>query len=382
MSRSKSVATTSVQSPPSPPEPPVAEGSEPGSTRTLTATLSSELRIDQEGIDPHDQERASGIGGSDAASIIGVSPFRDRLDVWMEKTHHPKWTPKAETGSMRWGKLQEPLLASEYARLNHVGLAPTPGRIWHPNGIQNANPDGFVLSDEGVVGLWEGKTGSDPSEWDGGVPVFYLPQVQQYMAVTSMPWCDVSVYLGAGDFRTFRVESDTGYQMDLEERVVWFWETYVKTGKLPPEALEMPDIVYPAQHEPESRLTIARGTALDGVIRDLLEVKAKIKALGLDEEALTKRAKMVIAEHGGADGEGWTVHWRQSKPAEQIGWEQISVVLLNYLAAIRRVLPDWETGPAAAYLSPSDYATVVGMYTRYGPRPRPFIARSMVKEAK
>lgn len=370
------------QASPSPSEPPATEASEQASIPRLMPPVDGSLLA----VDPPDLDRTTGIGGSDAAAILGISPFKDatRLNVWMEKTHHPLWTPKTQTPAMHWGKLLEPVLRAEYARSHRVDVAESPGRLRHPNGIQFATPDGFVFEGGELRGLWEGKTASDEEygDWGAGIPEHYVPQVQQYLAVTGLPWCDLSVLLPGGDFRTFRLDSDIGYQIDLEERIVDFWARYVVPNVVPPEGRGMPELVFPRQHEPESRLTVAPGTALDGIVVELLEKRAQRVALEFEEAALASRAKMVIGEHAGADSPTWTVHWRQSKAGEKVGWEAVATTLWNYLAVIRRVIPDWESGPAAEYLSPHILGTITGLYTVSGAAVRPFLVRSNVKEDK
>lgn len=324
--------------------------------------------------------RDQGVGGSDAAAILGVSPWRDRLDVWQEKTHHPGWAPRAQTAAMRWGILLEPLVAMEYERTARVKVEQSPGRLWHENGIQFGTPDRFVFTPVGIAGLWEGKTAQDPAVWEAGVPEHYIPQVQQYLAITGLPWCDVSVLLPGGDFRTYRMESDLGYQIDLEERVVDFWQRYVLTGQVPPEGRDRPDLVFPRQHEPESRLVVAPDTALDRIVHEILGTKETLAELEGELGVSINQAKMVIGEHAGADAPDWTVHWRLSKAPEKVGWEAVATTLWNTLAVVRRLYPDWRDGPAAAHLDPGLFDTVVSLYTMQGAAARPFLVKR--KETK
>jgi putative phage-type endonuclease len=59
------------------------------------------------------RERQSGIGGSDAASICGVNPYRSAYDVYLEKIG--EGTPVVENEVMRWGHLHEDTISKEYA---------------------------------------------------------------------------------------------------------------------------------------------------------------------------------------------------------------------------------------------------------------------------
>jgi putative phage-type endonuclease len=57
--------------------------------------------------------RQTFIGGSDAASICGVNPYKTAHDVYLEKIGQGK--PIVETEAMRWGTLHEDTIAREYA---------------------------------------------------------------------------------------------------------------------------------------------------------------------------------------------------------------------------------------------------------------------------
>ncbi|MDP3766551.1 MAG: YqaJ viral recombinase family protein, partial [Dehalococcoidia bacterium] len=54
--------------------------------------------------------RRAGIGGTDAAAILGLSPFRTPLDVYLDKTGAAQ-DERTETQPMRWGKALEPVIA-------------------------------------------------------------------------------------------------------------------------------------------------------------------------------------------------------------------------------------------------------------------------------
>jgi putative phage-type endonuclease len=56
--------------------------------------------------------RRTGIGGSDIAAILGLSPWRTPLDVYRDKVDGAE---QPETEAMRWGRLLEDVIAREYA---------------------------------------------------------------------------------------------------------------------------------------------------------------------------------------------------------------------------------------------------------------------------
>ena len=58
------------------------------------------------------EARRQGIGGSDAAIVIGESPYRSPYDLWAEKCGLV--APAPETAAMAWGRRLEPLVAAAY----------------------------------------------------------------------------------------------------------------------------------------------------------------------------------------------------------------------------------------------------------------------------
>ena len=64
--------------------------------------------------------RKQGIGASDAAAAVGVSPYQSPLELWLVKTGRdgdmPKVDPNDESSPMYWGNVLEPIVAQHYSR--------------------------------------------------------------------------------------------------------------------------------------------------------------------------------------------------------------------------------------------------------------------------
>ncbi|WP_145912215.1 YqaJ viral recombinase family protein, partial [Alloalcanivorax xenomutans] len=67
--------------------------------------------------------RKQGLGGSDAASAIGLNPYQSPLALWMIKTGREDALPTAPQDDLAsplyWGTVLEPIVADAYAR--HTG---------------------------------------------------------------------------------------------------------------------------------------------------------------------------------------------------------------------------------------------------------------------
>lgn len=196
------------------------------------------------------EERKRGIGGSDIAAIIGISPWRTPRDVWADKTG--KTGDKEETQAMYWGNVLEDVVAKEFSKRTGMRVQRCNFQLYseeYPHFC--ANIDRVVFSDnhKSPVGkghkilsgiLLECKTASAyaASEWgaDGStdIPEYYLSQVQWYMGVTGAHTCFVSVLIGSNDFRMYEIKRDDEIIRFLFQKGLEFWNSYVLTDVMPP----------------------------------------------------------------------------------------------------------------------------------------------------
>jgi putative phage-type endonuclease len=175
--------------------------------------------------------RRKGIGGSDAAAAVALSPWKTRLELWLEKTG--QIPDGEETPEMRRGTLLEPVVKQLYADATGHTIE-TPAQMFHnpayPWAI--ANLDGIVSRER----LLECKTARTRQGWgdpgSGEIPMAYLIQVQHYLAVADFGVCDVAVLFGDFEFATFTVEADPDFASLLMEREAAFWQLVI--DRVPP----------------------------------------------------------------------------------------------------------------------------------------------------
>ena len=58
-------------------------------------------------------ERRTGIGGSDAAAVMGLNPWKSPLDVYLDKTGQLMESP--DNPALYWGRVLEEVVAREYS---------------------------------------------------------------------------------------------------------------------------------------------------------------------------------------------------------------------------------------------------------------------------
>jgi len=184
----------------------------------------------------HDEwlvSRKGGIGGSDAAAILGVSPWTSAYSLWLDKTDL-NLVEHEETPAMRFGTLMEGPIRDTYREHSGRSVVETPFTYAHPeHSFMRANLDGLILDDDGFAeAVLEVKTSANPYAWADGVPAYYVAQVQHYMAVTNLPTAVVVVLIGGEDLQIFEVEADADYQAALIKAEAEFWRS-VQEGTEP-----------------------------------------------------------------------------------------------------------------------------------------------------
>ena len=183
------------------------------------------------------EARKGGIGGSDVASIMGINPYSSPLEVWLVKTGRAESPDLSGKESVEWGNRLEPLVAEKFAE-GHPELKVrrkncTMASVSRPWAF--ANIDRELRGPDGSHGVLEIKTvGSRrSSDWDDGVPAYYMTQVQHYLSVTGWGFAWVAVLIGGQEYREFLVPRDEEDIAAIDSAVDAFWNEYVAKDVMP-----------------------------------------------------------------------------------------------------------------------------------------------------
>lgn len=196
--------------------------------------------------------RRRGIGGSDAAAIFGISPFRtardlyyDKLDIVSVEDDEGNWV------AMEMGNLLEPLVAKIFARKTGYKVYQVKKMFQHPaNPFILADVDYFVELPDGETAILEIKTTNYNARdhwWMGGekiVPVYYESQGRHYMAVMDMDRVFFCCLYGNNEDEVIirEIRRDASYEEELIFLEREFWENHV-LARTPPPYLEDGDLI-------------------------------------------------------------------------------------------------------------------------------------------
>lgn len=177
--------------------------------------------------------RDLGIGGSDAAVIMGLNPYKSSYKLWMEKTGQAE--PEDLTGimSVYWGTKNEPAIADWFQE-------ETGKKVQRLGTLQNmeypfmlANVDRTVVGEN--AGLEIKTAGVQQAKlWkDDEIPDSYYCQCLHYMAVTGADYWYIAVLLGGNDSKWKRIERNEEDIKTLIQAEKEFWDL-VTTKTAPP----------------------------------------------------------------------------------------------------------------------------------------------------
>lgn len=195
------------------------------------------------------EARKSYIGGSDAATVLGMNPYKNNVDLWKEKTGRKQGEDISDKPYVKYGTEAEEHLRALFAldfpqyEVNYLddNMFLNEQFPW-----AHASLDGWLTDSKGRKGILEIKTteimrAGQKDLWKGRIPDNYFIQLLHYFMVTEFDFAilkaqikyDIKgdVFLQTKHYNIEReeVESDIAYLKNAEEK---FWE-YIKTDKQP-----------------------------------------------------------------------------------------------------------------------------------------------------
>src|SRR5574343_982245 len=258
------------------------------------------------------EERRKGIGGSDVAAILGISPWKSDYQVYLEKIGEAG--PKKQNDAMSYGLLVEPVIRQWYTNETaNVFIIPHGPIASKKYPWMRATLDGVTRAPRVI----EIKTARSSQDWGepgtDEIPDYYAAQVHHYMVVTEIPVCDVVVSFAGSMPVIYSVEWDQEIADMLIEREADFWRRVEERD--PPEATTYADVVRrwsKAQKGVEATAT----SEIEMVLASLKTTRSSINTLSETEEQLKTRLMKFLGDAEvlvGLDGKP-LVTWKNSKP--------------------------------------------------------------------
>lgn len=186
----------------------------------------------QQGSEAWHAERAKGIGGSEIAVVLGISPYKTRYQLWLEKTGLVQPADISGLPHVQRGVLAEPVARKKMEDL--LGRKYTP-KTWPQKGVARCSDDGYNEDINDILEIKAMGIENHQKAHLGEVPEHYRVQCIWNMGVSGANKCYFVSVRPEDDYDIAVVDilPDTAEFHEMVAEAEKFWEL-VKT-KTPPE---------------------------------------------------------------------------------------------------------------------------------------------------
>lgn len=254
--------------------------------------------------------RSHYIGGSDAAAVVGLNPFKSAYTLWADKTKQiPEFTGNLAT---EVGTYLEEFVAKKFSEETGKKV-----RRNNRSMINDKYPWAIANIDREIVGENAGLEIKTTSEINlkrfknGEYPANYYCQCVHYMAVTGKDKWYLAVLIGNRDFKWFVIERDEDEINALMQSERDFWKLVeTKTPPTPDGSASTSETVNTIY--PEANGNIVNLIAYDDAIFQYIAIAKQIKELKAIQDELANNVKAFMADSGAGESEKYRVSWPSS----------------------------------------------------------------------
>lgn len=255
------------------------------------------------------EERRGWIGASDAAAILGISPFQSAYDVWAMKTGRVPANPG--TPATRAGdRLEEVAILyaeDELGPIERNVVAP------HPDiPFIRSQLDGVVVSSGSPV---DGKTAGilNPfyvsDVWGEAdtedVPDWYYTQILVQMACKGVDTGYISALIGGRGANLYAIKMNFELAHIALDELVFFWENHVLTDTPPENSLPSEETIKRLRRVPGKVVQIP-----PGLVTERQRLRKELSALEKQFKEADQRVKAALGDAEGGAGDGFDLTYK------------------------------------------------------------------------
>lgn len=274
--------------------------------------------------------RSSGIGASEIAQVLGLSPHGDAFSVYAKKLGLVK-QPESKPW-MKRGKYFEKGVIDWYSDQTGAETEWFDQTIVHPErSWQLCTPDAWVLACGLRGGGVDAKTANFRARDEFGesgsgiVPTHYQLQMHWSMSTTSKPFWDLAAALGMDDLRINRFHFDSEIETVLLEEADRFWRENVLARRPPEIGISETAAQYLKQRFPRNVERLRSATYEEEMLlTSLKDACERYDEVEVAKKKLENQVRLLIGDHDGLLCGPWKVTWK--KDADSIGtdWERVA----------------------------------------------------------
>jgi putative phage-type endonuclease len=276
--------------------------------------------------------RATGLGGSDIAAIVGLDKYRSPLEVWLAKTGQfvPRREDEVLDEAALMGHLLEPIVAQRFQAKTGLPVLTRPGtlRAAAPTWAL-ANLDGATVED-GEPGVFEAKTRSSYAldDWIDEPPAGPYLQVQDYLMVTGWAFGYIACLIGGQRTIVHRIERDEAVIDDLAAIGDDFWQCVTDRRRPPIDGSQATAELLGRlhAHPDDDAVVIGDAAEVEQLLRARAKAAAQAQAASAEVTAAENRMKEIAGDATEVHARGELAYsWRRRRG--QISWKAAALDL-------------------------------------------------------
>lgn len=270
--------------------------------------------------------RSATIGGSDAASIVGLNPHKSAYALWAEKTGKVVPEDISQKEAVRLGTDLEDYVAHRFMEKTGKKVRRENYTVFRDDmPFAHANYDRLVIGERAGLEIKTTNALNLKKFKNGEYPANYYVQCCHYLLMSGLDRWYLAVLVLGVEFKVFTIERDEAELAALKMAEENFW--YQVQNDLPPAIDGMDSTVdalnaaFPVS-DPDADAVDLTGCAVDLAIMD--ECSQQIKAL--EEKKAAAQARIMEAMGTAERGyySGYTVSWKSQSRAtfDRKRWEK------------------------------------------------------------
>lgn len=277
------------------------------------------------------EQRKKGIGGSEASMVLGINPWKSKLELWNEKVMQQANIDATKQLMFKIGHILEPIIAEEYANETGRKLEERPLKV-HPKfpfilgNIDREIMDGTKGRGPGILEI---KTKGAWTNWhEEEIPLYYQVQLQHYIEIYGYSWGSFAVLdLGIMRLSIIDIERDDELIDKLIKEEIDFWDRVEK--KIPPDV----DKSVACQEFLREKYKVSKDITIDISGNEearkwadvLREAKRNLKAFDIMETDAKNHLMSIVGNAEKAVGDKYSISWKAPRDKEVFDVERLKI---------------------------------------------------------
>ena len=259
--------------------------------------------------------RSTTIGGSDAAAILGLNPYKSPYALWAEKTGKVIPEDISQKEAVRLGTDLEEYVAKRFTEATGKKVRRENYTVFRDDmPFAHANYDRLVIGERAGLEIKTTNALNLKKFKNGEFPANYYCQCCHYLLISGLDRWYLAVLVLGVEFKVFTIDRDEAELAALKMAEENFW--YQVQNDLPPEidgmdsTLDALNAAFPVSDQEADAVDLT-GCATDLVILD--ECSRRIKELEEKKKAAQARVKETMGTAEKGFYSTYSVSWKSQK---------------------------------------------------------------------